>query len=122
MLFFAGYGSILPYLLYLSVVWVCILIGVKGDVWKIFKSADNCEQISISNTSDDNYFDAFILSMSDESYQVKEKNSHSIYTSTGDYLFWKSDHFIRWTVFVSNWQPSFRSSSISLRGPPGFFL
>jgi hypothetical protein len=30
MLFFGGFGSVLPYIVYLSLMWICILIGVRG--------------------------------------------------------------------------------------------
>jgi hypothetical protein len=31
MLFFGGFGSVLPYIVYLSAVWICIIIGVRGQ-------------------------------------------------------------------------------------------
>ncbi len=44
MIFFSSFGSILPYLLYLSVVWLCILIGFRGNLMMREKSQAGIEK------------------------------------------------------------------------------
>jgi hypothetical protein len=33
--FFEGFGSVFPYIVYLSIMWICILIGTKGQIKSI---------------------------------------------------------------------------------------
>jgi hypothetical protein len=122
MLFFGGYSSILPYLLYLSVVWVCVLVGVRGNIWKIFKSADNSEHIIVSSNPGHTYEDVFILSAKAECLHNSEKDLHTNFTLPKKFSIQKNNQQIHWIVFALDWQHAHQISSRSLRGPPEFFV
>jgi hypothetical protein len=36
MFFFGGFGSIMPYIVYLSLMWICIIIGVRVPFRNVF--------------------------------------------------------------------------------------
>lgn len=118
MFFFGGYSSILPYLLYLSVVWVCILVGIKGDIWKIFSSEDTSEQLIVANDRGNSYEDVFVIIAGKENISYTEKIFHNNYALPEDLLSVKNDQKLYWNLFTSNWQHAFKISSRSLRGPP----
>ncbi len=56
MVFFGGFGSCFPYLIYLSVIWICVLIGFKGQLSAIFttnKEAENSASIEYESGETD---------------------------------------------------------------------
>jgi hypothetical protein len=50
MLFFGSYGSVLPYIVYLSLMWICILIGIRGQ-FKSFLGFHNVEENKIESVT-----------------------------------------------------------------------
>jgi hypothetical protein len=50
MLFFGGFGSVLPYIVYLSLMWICILIGVRSQLKSII-SFRNPQEIKIETAT-----------------------------------------------------------------------
>ncbi|MBA7528474.1 hypothetical protein ES705_20660 [subsurface metagenome] len=47
MIFFSGFNTIFPYLIYLSAVWICVLIGFRGQFLSALKINHEVENISI---------------------------------------------------------------------------
>lgn len=54
MFYFGGFGSVLPYFLYLSVVWICVLIGFRGQFFSFFTSGDETENIEVVEVKPNN--------------------------------------------------------------------
>jgi hypothetical protein len=38
MIFFEGFGSLFPYVIYLALIWICLLFGFKGQISQVFKN------------------------------------------------------------------------------------
>jgi hypothetical protein len=52
MFFLGGFNSVLPYLVYLSLLWVLMIIGVQGkisDLWQMHDKESNYEEVSVIN-------------------------------------------------------------------------
>ncbi len=118
MLFFGGYSSILPYLLYLSIVWMCIIIGVKGEIWKFVKGDTTSEQVIISD-SDDNKDDcAFVISLHERDNPGPEKNNQDLNTNPDKYAFRNKDIPLPGFKIKPIRQQFVDLNSLSHRGPP----
>jgi hypothetical protein len=50
MLFFGGFGSVLPYFIYLSLMWICVLIGIRGQIKSIL-GISPLQETKIENVS-----------------------------------------------------------------------
>ncbi len=86
MIFFSSFGSILPYLLYLSVVWLCILVGFRGNLMMREKSQAGIEKsadLKESAISDHQVYANFRYPDSSKKNNKVEKESaliHSAYS------------------------------------------
>lgn len=118
MIFFCGFGSILPYILYLIIIWLCVLIGFRGNILRREKSAFTIEitknQLDKIKISDEcnyiNFYDSVVIENSNI-----QKN-HTLYNHTPDIITasWKIYfHPKSAPIIVSIFE-----NSQKLRGPP----
>ena len=122
MFFFGGYSTILPYLVYLSIVWVCILIGVKGDIWKIFNSDEPSEQILISDNGEAYYELAYDISNHHRKTVNSEKRENPFFRQPDNNFFRRNRQLIQGIINPSAGQYSIHLESQFLRGPPEYLL
>lgn len=69
---FAGFSSIIPYIGYLSIMWVCILIGVGGHVNKllvIFKGQTEVAETSVIENKNQETANLLKITISKEKIQ-----------------------------------------------------
>lgn len=118
MLFFGGYSSILPYLLYLSVVWICILVGLKGDIGKIFRHEKINKQVLTADIAETGYDNTYIISYHDKSPSETQSKIHSDFVLPEDYSLFRNIFLIARTNIKLNDQYPDHFSILFLRGPP----
>ena len=118
MLFFGGYSSILPYVLYLSVVWICILVGIKGDIQKIFSNKKMPEYALNADISKSDYDTTYTIPYHDENSSDAQKNVQSALTFLDDNSFELNEYLLSWIAYTFNQRQSDHISFHFLRGPP----
>jgi hypothetical protein len=45
MIFFEGFGSLIPYLIYLSLIWICLIFGFRGQLLEILRLPSSKNQV-----------------------------------------------------------------------------
>ncbi|MGD2033903.1 MAG: hypothetical protein PVF73_02530 [Bacteroidales bacterium] len=77
MFFFSGFSSFFPYILYISAIWVCVLIGFRGRYLTLFSFTKQPESITLNEPA--------------EQYHVIDE---SVYTDDGSFVTDASDDHI----------------------------
>lgn len=121
MFFFGGYSTILPYLVYLSIVWICILIGVKGDIWKVFHSEKTSEQLLISDDNEAYYNIAYDISSHYKETDNPEKRVIRFIGLPGNHSQRRNKQIQNHSTCTFN-HYSFHLESQHLRGPPEILI
>lgn len=118
MLFFGGFGSILPYLLYLSVVWICILLGVKGNIRNLVEADSAAEEIFISDGQSNYLTDSYVVTIFENTPTHVLQRLQDFSSIPAEYLYVVQTRLLRWVFVKSKWKPASKVSSANLRGPP----
>jgi len=121
MFFFSGFGSLIPYAIYISVVWICVLIGFRSQLFSFFLPGDKPENISVagagSENTDQKYCILDVNKLKDE-IPDSDANGNSTYTN-----YKKADHFItRIFMLPDRIIQNIYVSGNLLRAPPFHFI
>ncbi len=121
MFFFSGFGSLIPYAIYISVVWICVLIGFRSQLFSFFLSGDKPENISFAEAGSEHTDQkCYILNVNKQKDNLPgcDPSEYSIYSG-----YRIPDHFIT-KVFILPGR-IVRNITISgnlLRAPPFHFI
>lgn len=119
MFFFGNLSAILPYLLYIFIVWICILIGSRGQLLKgLFTSKETTHTIIADSKEIDSEENCYIVKLHvDEDFNSL---SESIFQKNIFVLFNPEIGAIRHHPLPDKIYKIVSSSVYSLRGPPTF--
>jgi hypothetical protein len=117
MFFLGGFNSIIPYLLYLSLIWVFMIIGFHGKIvetWHLLVSREYQQEIIITSPPAHNIV---ILTPTAADYH-QDKTIEPFHAS---YAFFPAIVYININI-PGNFTPDITSfmHSFSFRGPPAF--
>lgn len=119
MFFFGNISTFLPYLLYISVVWICVLIGFRGHFFTGFLSLNKTENTTTVDLKENNNPEnCYILNARDE-----ENTDHQIKSicNKNKYIFFSTTIKVnKYNRFTDKFYQFLDSSEIFLRGPPSF--
>jgi hypothetical protein len=121
MFFFGGFSSVLPYLAYLAIVWVCVLIGIKGDVWKNLNETIDTDQKIIAGISSTVYSEANVFWISEKNIDHKTNQVSNVFTISDKYAITGRCRLLYPTEKITGCQQTDLIASLSLRGPPFFY-
>jgi hypothetical protein len=92
MFFFGGFGSLISCTIYISVVWICILIGYRSQLFSFLLTGNRTENISVagagSEIADQKYYVLDVNKLKDE-IPDSDATGYTAYTN-----YKKADHFI----------------------------
>ncbi len=92
MFFFSGFGSLIPCTIYISIVWICVLIGYRSQLFSFLLTGNRAENISVagagSENTDQKYYILDVNKLKDE-IPNSDATGYSTYTN-----YKKADHFI----------------------------
>jgi hypothetical protein len=119
MFFFGNLSAIFPYLLYIFIVWICILIGSRGQFLNgLFTSKETAHTAIIDSkeiNSEENYY-IVKLQVDEDSNSLNE----SIFQKQIFILFNREIGAIKYHPLPDKIYEPVSSSGYSLRGPPTF--
>ena len=116
MLFFGGFGSMIPYLIYLSIVWICVLVGIRGNITNLFRQSTDSELVIEENSQKD-FIDENTLAPFSENYFI------AFYPDqTKEFVFTKISPLINSAAhrdyLFKHPTDKIENSELSRRGPP----
>lgn len=116
MVFFGGFGSMLPYLIYLSIVWVCVLVGMRSNIASLFRQSTTTELI-VEEKSQYDFLDENTIAPFSE--DLSHSDISKFYTDLTSYVICPlaNESPERQSVFKHS-VDRLTDQSISLRGPP----
>jgi len=76
MFFFGSISTFLPYLLYISVVWICVLIGFRGQFFPGFLFVNEANDKVVVETKENNKVDnCYILDLQEKKNTISQNKS-----------------------------------------------
>jgi hypothetical protein len=118
MFIFEGFGSFFPYLIYLSLIWICLIFGFKAQIVEIFHIPfPKNQSVSLITLSTNN---ASIIQYNHTSkIEYPDKDTDSMLLSGDDFKFLTSRKFNRWGIKNFNFTSFVDIFNLfSRRGPP----
>jgi hypothetical protein len=117
MIFFEGFGSLFPYVIYLALIWICLLFGFKGQISQVFKNI-NIDKKEIKAESFDQH-----TSLNNRFFQfwnkVYQTDSGTMHKQFRQYSSLLLLNLSRYSIlfFDTSMQEQF-NNSLAHRGPP----
>jgi hypothetical protein len=119
MFFLGGFNSIIPYLLYLSLIWVFMAIGFHGKIVEVWHKITP-KEYHVENVP--NHQPVCKLVKLNQKISNQKQNKTDGYIHTKDFNL--PPVLIFGTIFPRNFTPNIFSvlNLFNLRGPPSFLL
>jgi hypothetical protein len=96
MIFFEGFGSLIPYTIYLSMIWICLIFGFRTQILEVFHlSTSNkiTENTSALKTYDDKIIRFFEYSKNVDNrsakIEISKCRSNLNFLILGKFHYWK---------------------------------
>jgi hypothetical protein len=117
MMFFEGFGSVFPYIIYLSLIWVCLIFGLRTQILEAIRLSYSKNFVNENNTKKAN--DNIVIKYYDYSkYSVRSfihaRTEPRIYC----FFFIVCQKIKRRLREIGPYKNSYLYSSYTHRGPP----
>ena len=120
MFFFGSISTFLPYLIYISVVWICVLIGIRGQIFSTFLSSNKSKNQSVVESKEEiTVENCFILNYHNTEHNTVSQKKSISQKNFFDF-YWSETTALNYPILPDKVYQFIRISGNLLRAPPNY--